>query len=156
AKLRADRLWLKENYSTLSDARLQDEFERLYKIKNADVRAIKNVLSHPHNKNMVIEMFTACHLNVIPKDEWFIEKGSYLTLRYNVGFVFWLLLPITIVLALILATVEYFVPGASNSGPYAVPGFVALAALTAVGAKLLFNDISALAQATALVHEYRP
>src|SRR5690606_17874611 len=78
SKLRAERLWLKENYLSLSDAKLQDEFERLYHTKNVDVRAIKNVLNHPYNKNLVISLFTKCHLNVVPDGDWFMENGRYL------------------------------------------------------------------------------
>ncbi|MBY6069880.1 hypothetical protein KUV35_01115 [Marinobacter salsuginis] len=156
SKLREERIRLKENYSNLSDARLQDDFERLFRVKCADVRAIKNLLGHPYNKNMVVQLFSACHGNVEPKEGWFEEKGKYFKLRYTLAFLFWWLLPVAIILSLILASAEYFVPGISNSGPFAVYGFLLLAAAATVGAKLLWNDISALAQATTLVTDYKP
>lgn len=156
SKLRAERLWLKENYASLSDAKLQDEFGRLYKINNADVRAIKNILNHPYNKNMVIALFANCHLNVVPEGDWFIEKGRFLNARYNLGFLIWCLLPVLIFLSLILSAAEYLVPGISKSGPYAMQGFLILAGATIVSAKLLFSDLTGLGQAVTLVRKYRP
>jgi hypothetical protein len=156
SNLRAERLWLKENYLSLSDAKLQDEFERLYRRKNADVRAIKNIFNHPYNKNLVISLFTKCHVNVVPEGDWFIEKGRYLNLRYNLGFLIWCLLPVLIFLSLVLSAAEYLAPGITKSGPYATQGFLILAGAATVGAKLLLSELASLGQAVALVRDNRP
>ncbi|MGV8180323.1 hypothetical protein [Pseudomonas aeruginosa] len=156
SKLRGERLWLKENYSSLSDARLQDEFERLYHTRNADIRAIKNLFNHPYNKNIVIRLFASCHLNVVPAGDWFVERGRYISLRYRVGFLAWCLFPVLIFLTLLLAAAEYAVPGISKSGPYAMEGFLLLAAITVIGAKLMLDELSTLGRAMTLVNAYKP
>lgn len=154
--LRAERLDFKLNYKSLADVELQDEFERLYSTRNADVRAIKNILNHPNNPNQVIGLFTACHLNVLPEGDWFKEKGKYLNLRYNLGFVIWLLFPLLILLAIFLAVAEFVAPGISNSGAHAIWGYIGISIAAGVGAKLLLTDLSAMGQAITLVRKCKP
>ena len=156
SKLKSDRLWLKENYQYLTDAKLQDEFERLYFIQGADIRAIRNIFNHPYNKNKVIGLFSNCHLNVVPNDNWFIEKGRFFNTRYYIGFILWTLFPVLITLATLLAISEYFSPGISNSGSYASYLYAVIVLVTSVGAKLLLDELGAIGQAVTLVREYQP
>ncbi len=85
-------------------------------------------LSWPHlaetvrsidNKNAVISLFEKAHLHVIPHGEWFITKGKAIKLRYHVGFFIWLGFPLLIFLSAILALLEIFEPGVTQSGQYA-------------------------------------
>ncbi len=156
SKLKKERLTLKENYSTLSDAKIQDEFERLYQAKNIDIQAIKNILNHPHNKNMVIELYRSCYRHVTPKGEWFIEKGKYLNIRYYIGYCIWCFVPIMAVCALIISIIEWFNPGISNSGPYATQAFLMLGLTEAFAAWLLLSDLIAIGRAVTLVQNYKP
>ncbi|MFQ2085251.1 hypothetical protein ACK33N_11460 [Aeromonas veronii] len=154
--LRDERLKFKLNYKSLADVELQDEFERLYSTRNADVRAIKNILNHPNNKNQVIDLFTACHLNVLPEGDWFKEKDKYLNLRYNLGFLIWLLFPLLILLAIFFAVAEFFAPGITNSGAHALWGYIGISIAAGAGAKLLLTELSAMGQAITLVRKYKP
>lgn len=156
SNLRAERLKFKLNYKSLADVELQDEFERLYNTRNADVRAIKNILNHPNNPNQVIHLFTACHLNVVPEGDWFKEKSKYLNLRYNLGFVIWILFPFIIFLSIFLAVAEFISPGISNSGAHANWVYIGISIATGVGAKLLLTDLSSMGQAVTLVRKYKP
>lgn len=156
ANLRKERLSLKLEHKSLRDVELQDEFERLYNIKNADIRAIKNILNHPNNPSKVIALFTACHRNVIPEGTWFKEKDKYLNFRYNLGFIIWMIFPVLFLLTIFLAVAEFYVPGISKSGEHAMTGYIILSVVTVFGAKLLLNDLSAMGQAITLVRGCKP
>lgn len=154
--LRKERLLFKLNYASLSDVELQDEFERLYNVKNADIRALKNILNYPYNQGKAIDLFIACHRNVIVEGVWFKEKDGYLNFRYNLGYIIWLIFPVLIFLAVFLAVAEFYFPGISKSGEHAILGYITISIVTAIGAKLVLDDLSAMGQAVTLVRDCRP
>lgn len=155
--LRKERLNLKENYHTYSDAALPDEFERLYFVVHPDLRAIKNLLGHPYNQNKVISLFTTGRNHVDIKDEWFIKKSKYLRLRANIAYTAWLcVFPGLVLLSLALSILELFFPGVTESGAYASILYVVMAILLFGGAKLMMDDISSLGHAISLVDNYKP
>lgn len=155
-KLRKEKTNFKETYKTLSDDRLQDEFERLYKVKYASIKAIKNILAHKDNKNLVIALFEKAHLNIETCDDWFITKGKFIKLRYNVGFFIWIGFPLLAISLLILAGLEYAIPGVTRSGQYAMYTFLVMFLATTIGASMFFQEIKALGHAITLVNKYRP
>lgn len=155
-ELREERTTFKETYLTLSDERLQDEFERLYSVKNAGVRAIKNVLGHPDNKNLVIALFETAHLNIEPYGDWFVTKGKLIKLRYNVGFLIWTGFPILAVAILIMGGLEYFYPGITSSGLHAIYAYGVLFVMIIMGAIIVFQELRSLGHAITLVDKHRP
>lgn len=155
-KLREERTKFKETYLKLSDERLQDEFERLYGVKNADIRAIKNILSHPDNKNLVIALFEKAHLNIEPFDDWFVAKGKLTKLRYNVGFLIWIGLPLLAVAILIMCVLEYFYPGITSSGQYVIYAYGVLLIAITVGTITTFQELKSLGHAITLVDKHKP
>ncbi len=154
--LNNDRLLLKEKFSLMSDAKVQDEFERLYEVKNIDIKSIRRLLAHPTNKNAVIYLFCRCHRHVLAKDTWFIEASKFLTLQYNIGYLFWCLLPLSIIACIILSVIETVFPGLTRSGPHASFGFAILGLLTFGAAYVLLTQLRELAHAVALVRKYHP
>jgi hypothetical protein len=150
------KIWLKENFNTLTDARLQDEFERLFKVKDADIRAIKNILDHPYNKNKVIKLFSKSHMNVEPMEGWFKEKGKYLKLRGNIALLIWSIFPILIMFTIILVIAEYLSPGITKSGTYAIQAYLVLIFIVSIGAVSVLNDVKALKHAINLVRNFKP
>ena len=151
-----ERTIFKETYLTLSDERLQDNFERLYDVKNAGVRAIKNVLGHPDNKNLVIALFEKAHQNIEPSGDWFITKGKLIKLRYNVGYFLWIGFPVLAVATLMMAVLEYFYPGITSSGQHAIYVYGALLVVIIIGAIMVFEELKSLGHAITLVKKYRP
>jgi hypothetical protein len=154
-KLREEKTHFKENYQNLTDVRLQDEFERLYGIR-ASVTAIKNLLSHPDDKNAVLDLFENAHKNVIPCGDWFKDKGQYMKLRHSIGFIFWAGLPILGIMVFIMGGLEYIRPGITKSGPYAIYAYVVLFICIVASAILLFKDLRSLGHAIKLVNEHKP
>lgn len=155
-KLREERTKFKETYLKLSDERLQDEFERLYGVKNADIRAVKNILGHPDNKNLVIALFEKAHLHIKPFDDWFVAKGKLIKLRYNLGFLIWMVLPLLAVATLIMCVLEYFYPGITSSGRYVVYTYGVLLVAITMGAINAFQELKSLGHAITLVDKHKP
>lgn len=154
--LAEERTNFKETFKQLSDVRLQDEIERLYGIKGADVPAIKTVLSHPTNVNYALSLFQICYLNVVYQPPWFSLRDRFFKLRYNLGFLFWLLLPLHAAACLLMSCVEFYAPGILRSGPYAAQAFFAIALLDFVGAWLIMADLKKMGTAITLVEKVRP
>lgn len=146
----------KETFRQLSDVRLQDEIERLYGVKGADVPAIKAVLNHPTNVNFALSLFQFCYLNVVYQSPWFSLRDRFFKLRYNLGFLFWLLLPLHALACLLMSCVEFYVPGILKSGPYAAQAFFGIALLDCVGAWLIMADLKKIGTAITLVEKARP
>jgi hypothetical protein len=96
-ELELQRLELKENYKFYSHAKLQHEVWRLYKVKNASIVAIHNIFDHSDNQGAAIDLFTKAHLHLLPKDDWFNAKGSFLRTRYKISYVFWWLFPVGVI-----------------------------------------------------------
>lgn len=155
-KLREERTTFKETYLTLSDERLQDEFERLYNVKNASVSAIKNILGHKDNKNLVIALFEKSYLNIEPLGDWFVTKGKLIKLRYNFGFLIWLGFPLLAVATLIMGVLEYFNPGITSSGIYAIYAYVGLLVVITIGSIIVFQGLQSLGHAITLVEKHKP
>ncbi|HAS6934229.1 hypothetical protein CFG65_23520 [Vibrio parahaemolyticus] len=154
--LREEKTKFKETYRALSNERLQDEFERLYSIKFASVKAIKNILGHEDNVNLVIALFEKAHPNVEPFGDWFKTKGRFIRLRYNVGFIVWLSFPLLAFTTLCLGVLEWFNPGITQSGQYAVYAYPVMLIAIIVGSVLVFQDLKALGHAITLVNKYQP
>ena len=154
--LTKEKTKFKETYHTLSDEFLQDEFERLYKVKYANVKAIKNILSHSDNKNLVIALFEKAHPNIEVFDDWFKTKGKFMRLRYNVGFIIWIGFPLLAILVLFMGMLELFFPGVTQSGKYAIYAYAVLFLATIIGAIFIFQDLKTLGYAITLVNKYRP
>ena len=155
-QLREEKTKFKETYQSLSNERLQDEFERLYKIKFVSVKGIKNILGHKDNVNLAIALFEKAHPNVEPFGDWFKTKGKFIKLRYNVGFIVWLSFPLLAFTTLFLGVFEWFSPGITQSGQYAVYGYPALLIAIIVGSILVFQELKALGHAITLVNQHRP
>lgn len=151
-----EKLLLKENFLRMSDAKVQDEFERLYDVKNVSIQSIKRLLAHPTNKNAVIYLFCRCHRHVLAKDTWFIEASKFLMLRYNIGYLLWCLLPLSIIACITFSIIETLFPGITRSGPHASFGFAGLGLLTFCAAYVLLAQLRELAHAVALVRKYHP
>lgn len=151
-----ERTNLKETFRELSDVRLQDEIERLYGIKGADVPSIKAILGHPTNVNFALSLFQLCYVNVVYQSPWFSLRDRFFKLRYNLGFLFWLLLPFHAIACLLMAGVEFYAPGVLNSGPYAAHFFFGIALLDCVGAWLIMTDLKKMGTAITLVEMVRP
>jgi hypothetical protein len=149
--LQNDRTVFKETYLGLTVPRLQDEFERLYGVKNADAEATCAVLGHPSNVNGAIALFQFAHVNVIYEKPWFVLSDKWFKFRYNVGFVIWAMLPIHIVSCLFLGALEFCSPGLLNSGPHAGEIIIGLAVLESIGAWLIFDDLRRMGRAISLV-----
>ncbi|MBH3440980.1 hypothetical protein [Pseudomonas luteola] len=154
--LAVERTTFKETFRQLSDVRLQDEIERLYGVKGADVPAIKAVLGHPTNVNVALSLFQSCYLNVVYQPPWFSLRDRFFKLRYNLGFLFWLLLPLHAVACLLMSGVEFYAPGILKSGPYAAQAFFGIALLDCVGAWLIMADLKKMGTAITLVEKARP
>jgi hypothetical protein len=151
-----EKLHLKENFLRMSDAKVQDEFERLYKVKNIDIKSIRRLLAHPTNKNAVIYLFCQGHRHVLVKDSWFVETSKFLMLRYNISHLVWCLLPLSIIGCIIFSVIETVSPGITRSGPHAEIGFAVLGLLTFCAAYVLLMQLRELAHAVALVRKYHP
>lgn len=154
--LEEERTNFKETFRQLSDVRLQDKFEELYGVKGADAPSIKTVLGHPTNVNYALRLFQSCYLNVVYEPPWFSLRDRFFKLRYNLGFLFWLLLPLHAIACSLLASVELYVPGILKSGPHAAPAFIGIALLDCVGAWLIMIDLKKMGTAITLVEKARP
>lgn len=155
-KILAGKTEFKEKFREFSDAKLQDEIERLYSIKNADIPSIKAILNHPYNVNKAISLFQSCQFNVVYQYPWFSLKDSLFKLRYNLGFIFWLLLPLYSLACLFMAMVEYIHPGISDSGPHAAIFFFAISMANLLGAALIMQDLKKMGTAITLVEKLNP
>ena len=151
-----ERTKFKESYGQLSDVRLQDELHRLYRVRDADVRAIKAILSHPSNVNFALEQFQSCYRNVVFQGPWFALRGRWFKLRYNVGFLLLVLVILHGLSCLLLAAVEFHKPGILRYGPQAAHYFLAIAILVGIGAFLVFSDIQKMGTAITLVEKAHP
>lgn len=156
AALNNDKLFLKENFSRMSDAKVQDEFERLYNVKNVNIQSIRRLLAHPVNKNAVIYLFCRCHRHVLIKGTWFTEASKFLMLRYSIGYLLWCLLPLSIIACIAFSIIETLFPGLTKSGPHASFGFAVLGLLTFCAAYVLLAQLRELAHAVTLVRKFRP
>lgn len=154
--LAEERTNFKETFRQLSDVRLQDEIERLYGVKGADVPSIKAVLGHPTNVNFAISLFQLCYPNVVYQAPWFSLRDRFFKYRYNLGFLIWLLLPLHAIACLLMASVEFHAPGILKSGPYAAQAFLGIALLDCVGAWLIMADLKKMGAAITLVEKARP
>lgn len=151
-----ERTKFKETYKLLSDVRLQDELERLYGVKGADVPSIKAVLGHPTNINHALSLFQLCYVNVVYKSPWFTLKDRFFKIRYNLGFIFWFLLPLHSMACVLLALAEVYSPGILKSGPHAAWAFACIALLDCVGAWLVMLDLRKMGTAITLTEKLRP
>ena len=156
AKQKEAKTKFKEEYLSLGDVRLQDEFERLYKIKYASVKAIKNVLGYDDNKNLVIALFEKAHPNIEVCDDWFKFKGRFIHLRYNVGFILWSGFPLLAMAVFFMGLLEFLVPGVTQSGQYAIYAYAAIFTALIVATIIIYQDLRALGHAITLVDKYRP
>lgn len=156
AKQKEAKTKFKEEYLSLSDVRLQDEFERLYNIKYASVKAIKNVLGHGDNKNLVIALFEKAHPNIEVCDDWFKLRGKFIPLRYKVGFFLWCGIPLLTTIVFIMGVLEFFVPGVTQSGQEAIYAYAAMFIAFIMVAIIFYQDLMALGYAITLVEKYRP
>lgn len=154
--LAEERTNFKETFRQLSDVRLQDEIERLYGVRGADIPSIKAVLGHPTNVNFALSLFQLCYINVVYQPPWFSLRDRFFKLRYKLGFLFWLLLPLHAVACMLMASVEFYVPGILKSGPYAAQAFFGIALLDCVGAWLIMADLKKMGTAITLVEKARP
>lgn len=152
SSLKEERTTLKETYQSLSDAKLQDEFERLYKIKNVNVSSIKTILSHFENKNAVIKLFESGHTHVLSKDGWFVAKQRFLKTRTVLGGIFfWFLVPLAI-FTLIFLVSELITPGITNSGAYAIWGYVLVLTMIIFSSIYIHIDHKKLRNAVRLIN----
>lgn len=156
AQNRAEKTHFKETYHKLNDVRLQDEFARLYCVKFAGVKSIKNLLNYKDNPNLMLALFEKGHLHLDVCGGWFKTKGRFIRLRYNVGFVLWALLPILALFALFLGGLELVYPGITQSGQYAVFAYALMFIALIIVSVLFFQDLRALGYAITLVHKYGP
>ena len=104
--IRDKRTKFKEEFDSYSDVRKQDEVERLYNIRNADIRSINNVFRHPYNPNEVIALFSKCHRYVLPSNSWLITNGNYMSFRAFFTFVIWLAYPVLMLVCVYFIIME--------------------------------------------------
>lgn len=154
--LAGERTSFKETFGQLSDVRLQDEIERLYGVKDADVPSIKAILGHPTNVNFALSLFQLCYRNVVYKSPWFSLRDRFFKIRYNLGFLFWMLLPLHAIASLMMVGLEIYAPGILDSGPHAARFFFALAVLDCLGAWLIIIDLRKMGTAITLVEKLHP
>jgi len=149
--LREEKIKFKESYVGMTDVRLQDEFERLYKVKNASVSSIKNLLGYKDNKNAVIELFESAHLHVISDVNWFKAKSKYIKLRFILGSIFWWILPPLAIFTGIMMIAELIEPGATQSGMHALWGYVITLIMIIISSIYIHLDLRSLNNAVKLI-----
>jgi len=149
--LREEKIKFKESYLALTDVRLQDEFERLYKVKNASVSAIKNLLGYKDNKNAVIELFESAHVHVTSDINWFKAKSKHIKLRYILGSIFWWLLPPLAIFTCIMMLAEFIQPGTTQSGIHALWGYVITLIMIIISSIYIHLDLRSLNNAIKLI-----
>ncbi len=154
--IEAERTNFKETFGGLSDARLQDELYRLYKIRGADVHSIRAILSHPSNVGRALDLYQLCYRNVVYEGPWFSLRGRFFKARYNIGFLILVLVILHALACSLLAVVEFYKPGILSYGPHAAYYLLGISALVATTACQIFSDLRKMGTAITLVEKSHP
>ena len=104
------------------------------------------------SKNAVIKLFESGHTHVLSKDGWFVAKQRFLKTRTVLGGIFfWFLVPLAI-FTLIFLVSELITPGITNSGAYAIWGYVLVLTMIIFSSIYIHIDHKKLRNAVRLIN----
>ena len=120
------------------------------------MNSIKNILAHPEDKNLAIDLFERSHIHISHHGNWFVTKDRFIKFRHKFGFVFVLSLILLSLCTLFLGVIELVSPGITQSGIYAAYSYPILFCVLILVSYMTLQDLASLGGALQLVYKLRP